>query len=227
VQPEGLLNGLAALVYKGRHNDVAELTASALSTGLDPNEILTKGLMAGMDRVGHDFKEGEIFVPEVLVAARAMKAGLAVLQPHWTTGSISDSGTFVIGTVEGDLHDIGKNIVKIMLEGAGFDVVDLGMDVPADTFVEGIRDHDADFVGMSSLLTSTMVVMKTTIDAIQKAGLRRAVKIMVGGAPVSAAFARHIGADGYAPDAGTAVDVARKLRRVDDNLSTKENTDPE
>jgi 5-methyltetrahydrofolate--homocysteine methyltransferase len=170
-------------------------------------------LISGMDRVGRDFKAGELFVPEVLVAARAMHAGMAVLRPLLAETGVPRVGTYVIGTVQGDLHDIGKNLVRMMLEGAGFEVIDLGTDVAPERFVTAVKEHRPQIVGMSALLTTTMVRMRDTIEALEAAGLREAVKIMVGGAPLTAAYAEQIGADAYAPDAATAVEVARSLIR--------------
>ena len=198
-------------LYHGEEDEVASLVRKALDDGLDPQDVLQNGLIAGMDQVGVDFKSGELFVPEVLVAARAMHAGMAVLRPLLAEGSKIGAGKLVVGTVQGDLHDIGKNLVKMMMEGAGFEIVDLGTDVKPQDFVEAVREHKPDLVGMSALLTTTMVNMKTTIEALQEAGLRDSVKIMVGGAPVTQEFATDIGADAFAPDAAAAVDIAREL----------------
>jgi len=166
-----------------------------------------------MDEVGRDFKGGELFVPEVLLAARAMRAGMNVLQPRLSKSDIPTSGKYLIGTVRGDLHDIGKNLVKMLLEGAGFEIIDLGTDVSAETFVSAVRENQPDILGMSALLTTTMPEMKVIINALEAAGLRDAVKIMVGGAPVTDNFAKAIGADAYSPEAATAVDSARDLSR--------------
>ena len=198
-------------LYHGEEDEVASLVRKALDDGLDPQDVLQNGLIAGMDQVGVDFKSGELFVPEVLVAARAMHAGMAVLRPLLAEGSRIGAGKLVVGTVQGALHDIGKNLVKMMMEGAGFEIVDLGTDVKPQDFVEAVREHKPDLVGMSALLTTTMVNMKTTIEALQEAGLRDSVKIMVGGAPVTQEFATDIGADAFAPDAAAAVDIAREL----------------
>ncbi|MBC7259071.1 MAG: corrinoid protein [Chloroflexi bacterium] len=206
-----ILQKIATKLYEGEDEEVAELVQQALDSGLTPKEILQDGLIAGMDQVGKDFKAGDLFVPEVLIAARAMHAGMNVLRPLLSASDSPTVGKYVIGTVKGDLHDIGKNLVKMMLEGAGFETVDLGTDVAPEAFVQAVQEHKPRIVGMSALLTTTMVNMKSTIDALQEAGLRDSVKIMVGGAPVTAAFAQQIGADAYAPDAATAVDVARKL----------------
>jgi 5-methyltetrahydrofolate--homocysteine methyltransferase len=198
-------------LYHGEEDEVTSLVHEALDDGLDPQDVLQNGLIAGMDQVGVDFKSGELFVPEVLVAARAMHAGMAVLRPLLAEGSKIGAGKLVVGTVQGDLHDIGKNLVKMMMEGAGFEIVDLGTDVKPQDFVEAVREHKPDLLGMSALLTTTMVNMKTTIEALQEAGLRDSVKIMVGGAPVTQEFAKDIGADAFAPDAAAAVDIAREL----------------
>jgi 5-methyltetrahydrofolate--homocysteine methyltransferase len=206
-----ILEKIASNLYSGEDEQVTELVQSALDQGLEPGEILSGGLIAGMDEVGRDFRAGDLFVPEVLIAARAMQAGMEVLRPLLVEGDVPSAGKCLIATVEGDLHDIGKNLVRMMLEGAGFETVDLGTDVKPDVFVERVREHRPTIVGMSALLTTTMVNMKSTIEALTEAGLRDSVKIMIGGAPVTAAFAEEIGADAYAPDAATAVDVARGL----------------
>jgi 5-methyltetrahydrofolate--homocysteine methyltransferase len=204
-----MLQKIASNLYDGDDDAVAELVQEALDQGLAPQDILSGGLIAGMDEVGKDFKAGELFVPEVLIAARAMHAGMGVLRPLLAESDVPSAGKFVIGTVEGDLHDIGKNLVRMMIEGAGFETIDLGTDVKAEAFVEAVREHRPKLVGMSALLTTTMVNMKGTIEALEEAGLRDSVKVMIGGAPVTAAFAKEIGADAYAPDAASAVDVAR------------------
>ncbi|MGD8902970.1 MAG: corrinoid protein, partial [Anaerolineae bacterium] len=160
---------------------------------------------------GQDFKSGELFVPEVLIAARAMHAGMNVLRPLLTESESAGAGKYLIGTVKGDLHDIGKNLVKMMLEGAGFETIDLGTDVEPQAFVDAVREHKPVLIGMSALLTTTMVQMRATVEALEEAGLRDSVKIMIGGAPVTDAFAADIGADAYAPDAASAVDTAREL----------------
>jgi 5-methyltetrahydrofolate--homocysteine methyltransferase len=206
-----VLSKIASKLYAGEADEVAELVQSALDKGMSPNEVLQGGLIAGMDQVGKDFKAGELFVPEVLIAARAMHAGMNVLRPLLATSGAPSAGKMVIGTVKGDLHDIGKNLVKMMVEGAGFEVVDLGTDVAPDKFVAAVREHQPQLLGMSALLTTTMTGMKTTVEALQEAGVRSSVKVMIGGAPVTDAFAKQIGADAYAPDAASAVDVARQL----------------
>jgi 5-methyltetrahydrofolate--homocysteine methyltransferase len=206
-----ILEQIASNLYKGEDEVVADLVQRALDQEMSAAEILNGGLIAGMDEVGRDFKAGELFVPEVLIAARAMHAGMNVLRPLLAEGDVPSAGKYVIGTVQGDLHDIGKNLVRMMMEGAGFETIDLGTDVKPDGFVAAVREHQPQLLGMSALLTTTMPGMKATIEALQEAGLRDAVKVMVGGAPVTAAFAEQIGADAYAPDAATAVDVARSL----------------
>jgi len=204
-----ILHKIASSLYAGEAATVADLVQKALDQGLAPQGVLSGGLIAGMDEVGKDFKAGILFVPEVLIAARAMHAGMGILRPLLVAGDVPSAGKCVVGTVQGDLHDIGKNLVKMMLEGAGFEMIDLGTDVKPDAFVDAVRQHQPQIVGMSALLTTTMVNMKTIIEALEEAGVRGSVKVMIGGAPVTAAFAREIGADGYAPDAATAVDVAR------------------
>ena len=208
-----ILQQIASNLYEGNDEEVAELVQQGLDQGMDPHEILQGGLIAGMDEVGKDFKADVLYMPEVLIAARAMHAGMDVLRPLLAESDVAGAGKYLIGTVEGDLHDIGKNLVRMMLEGAGFETVDLGKDVKAETFVAAVREHQPSILGLSALLTTTMPAMKTTIEALEESGLRDSVKIMVGGAPVTAAFAEEIGADAYAPDAATAVDVARNLVR--------------
>jgi len=206
-----ILQQIASNLYEGKDQEVAELVQQALDQGMEPHEILHGGLIAGMDGVGKDFKADILYMPEVLIAARAMQAGMDVLRPLLAESDVTGVGKYLIGTVAGDLHDIGKNLVRMMLEGAGFETVDLGKDVKPETFVAAVREHRPNILGLSALLTTTMSAMKTTIEALEEAGLRDSVKIMVGGAPVTAAFAQEIGADGYAPDAASAVDVAREL----------------
>ena len=206
-----ILQQIASNLYDGEAQEVTDLVQKALDQGLVAGEILSGGLIAGMDEVGKDFKAGDLFVPEVLIAARAMHAGMGILRPLLAESDAPSAGKYLIGTVKGDLHDIGKNLVKMMVEGAGFETVDLGTDVGPAGFVDAVREHKPQLVGMSALLTTTMVQMKATIEALEEAGLRDSVKIMIGGAPVTAAFAEEIGADAYAPDAATAVDVAREL----------------
>jgi len=205
------LETLARNLYEGQADAVAAGVQEALDAGLPVAEVLNGGLIAGMDEVGRDFKAGDLYVPEVLIAARAMHAGMDILRPLLAEGDAPAAGKYVVGTVQGDLHDIGKNLVKMMLEGAGFETVDLGSDVGPQAFVDAVREHQPQVVGMSALLTTTMVQMGTAVEALEEAGLRDSVKIMIGGAPVTSAFAEQIGADAYAPDAASAVDVAREL----------------
>lgn len=207
-----ILQKIATNLYDGENEVVVELVQEALDQGMAPEEILAGGLIAGMDEVGRDFKAGDLYVPEVLIAARAMHAGMNVLRPLLAESDVPSAGKYVIGTAQGDLHDIGKNLVKMMLEGAGFQTIDLGTDVKPDDFVAAVQEHQPQLLGMSALLTTTMPGMKATIEALEEAGLRDSVKIMIGGAPVTAAFAEQIGADAYAPDAASAVDVARELK---------------
>ena len=202
---------IASKLYEGQDQAVAALVQQALDQGMAPSEILQGGLITGMDEVGRDFKAGDLFVPEVLIAARAMHAGMDILRPLLVESGVPSAGKCVIGTVQGDLHDIGKNLVKMMLEGAGFEIVDLGVDVKSSAFVDAVREHRPDVLGLSALLTTTMVNIGAVIEALEKAGLRHSVKIMVGGAPVTAVFSEQVGADGYAPDAASAVDIAREL----------------
>lgn len=205
------LEQISAELYNGHAQAVAQLVQQALDEGSAPGTVLKIGLIAGMDKVGEDFKNGELFVPEVLISARAMHAGMDILKPLLTASNAPSAGKVVLGTVKGDLHDIGKNLVKMMLEGAGFEPVDLGTDVSPEAFVDAIRFHQPQIVGMSALLTTTMIQMKATIEALEQTGLRQKVKVMIGGAPVTEAFAKDIGADAYAPDAASAVNSARAL----------------
>ena len=198
-------------LYSGKVEEVKKEVKKALDEGLSAQEILNQGLLTGMEKVGKDFKAGDLFIPEVLICAKAMHAGLDVLRPLLVGSEATLLGKIVIGTVAGDLHDIGKNLVSMMLVGAGFEVIDLGVSVPPEKFVETAIAKGAQLIGMSALLTTTMPSMKTTIEALAKAGLRDRVKVLVGGAPVTANFANSFGADGYAPDAVSAVDMARDL----------------
>jgi 5-methyltetrahydrofolate--homocysteine methyltransferase len=204
---------LNQLLYEGRHEQVQAMVEEALAGGRPAMEVLEEGLVAGMQVVGEDFKHNRVFVPEVLLAARAMKAGLAVLKPHLAASQAemaARSATIVMGTVKGDLHDIGKNLVGMMAEGAGFNVVDLGTDTSAEKFMAAAREHGASVVAMSALLTTTMVYMPTVVKKFKEAGLTD-VKLCIGGAPTSADFAQQIGADGYAADAASAVELFRRL----------------
>ncbi len=198
-------------VVEGDNASVQQHVQEALGNGTAAASILNEALIPGMAEVGRLFEEGEYFVPEMLISARAMKSAMAMLKPYLQQAEVKYAGTVVIGTVKGDLHDIGKNLVSLMLEGAGFQVKDLGSDVTAEKYVEAVKESGANIVAMSALLTTTMVNMKSTITALEEAGLRDRVKIMVGGAPVTDSFAKQIGADGYAPDASRAVAVAKSL----------------
>ncbi|HNY80606.1 MAG: corrinoid protein [Sedimentisphaerales bacterium] len=203
------LKALAEAVIKGDQTTAVSVTKAALSEGMAPKSILDEGLIAGMDVIGGRFKRNEVYIPEVLIAARAMKMAMEVLEPELTKAGVQPIGKLVIGTVQGDLHDIGKNLVAMMLKGAGFEVIDLGVDVAPAKFVEEAKAKNAQLVGMSALLTTTMPGMEKTIKALKEAGVK--AKIMVGGAPVTQSFAEKIGAQGYAPDAASAVDTAKRL----------------
>jgi 5-methyltetrahydrofolate--homocysteine methyltransferase len=198
-------------ILEGNADQVQQKTREAIGSGIEPGTILNEGMIAAMAEVGHLFQCGEYYVPEMLIAARAMKAGTQVLKPHLQNTPVQSAGKVVIGTVKGDLHDIGKNLVGMMLEGAGFQIVDLGTDVAPGKYVDAVRASGANVVGLSALLTTTMPNMKEVILALEKAGLRSQVKVMVGGAPLSDEFARKIGADGYSPDASRAVTLAKAL----------------
>ncbi len=206
-----ILDQIARELFAGNAKAVAELVERALNEGLSPQEILNDGLIKGMNEVGAKFKANEIYVPEVLIAARAMKAGMEILRPKLVETGVEPVAKMVIGTVKGDLHDIGKNLVAMMMEGAGFQVIDLGIDVPAEKFIQAVHEHKPQLVGMSALLTTTMIQIRENIKAFKEAGIRDQVRIMVGGAPVTQKFADEVGADGYAPDAASAVDKAKEL----------------
>jgi len=203
------LNNVSEALQRGNAEKVAELVKQALEENLLPKDILENGLIKGMDIIGVKFKKNEVYVPEVLIAARAMHVGMSILQPKLIETGVKNIGTIAIGTVKGDLHDIGKNLVKMMLEGAGFEVIDLGVDVSAEKFVEAVELHHPNIIGMSALLTTTMVNMAEVIKALEAAGLKDKVKIMIGGAPITQNYADQIGADGYSPDAASAVDKAK------------------
>ncbi len=188
-----------------------ELTRKLVDEGAKPQEIINKGLISGMNVVGDRFKKGEMYVPEVMMAAKAMHAGMNIVKPMLTEEETSATGRVVLGTVAGDLHDIGKNLVGMMMESGGMEVVDVGIDVPPEKFAEAVKEHKPQVVGMSALLTTTMLAMKDTIEVLKEEGLRDSVKIMVGGAPVTQDFADEIGADGWAPDAASAKELAQKL----------------
>jgi 5-methyltetrahydrofolate--homocysteine methyltransferase len=198
-------------VMEGDAGEAASQVEAAMAAGVAPGDILNKGCIAAMAEVGQLFEEGEMFVPEMLIAARAMQSAMNLLKPHLAEGEIISAGKVVIGTVAGDLHDIGKNLVGMMLEGAGFEVIDLGTDASADDFVAAVQEHSPDMIGMSALLTTTMPSMTKTVEALTEAGLRDQVKVIIGGAPVTQQFADNIGADGYAPDASSASRKAKAL----------------
>jgi 5-methyltetrahydrofolate--homocysteine methyltransferase len=208
---DDILKNIQALLTKGDRSGVVKLTKEALDKGLSVKVILEDGLIKSMNAIGEKFKANEIFIPEVLIAAKAMHAGIAILEPHFTACGIRSAGRVVIGTVKGDLHDIGKNIVSMMLKGACFEVVDLGIDVPPGKFLEIVQTNSPDIIAMSSLLTTSMGAMRDTIKALKESGLRDKVKIIVGGAPITQLFADSIGADSYAKDAATAVDKVKEL----------------
>jgi 5-methyltetrahydrofolate--homocysteine methyltransferase len=206
-----VLEELKASVIGMELERAAELTKKALDGGLDPERILKEALIPAMDAVGEEYEQGKRYIPEMLVSAEAMKSAMEILRPLLTKSRVEPMGRVVIGTVEGDLHDIGKNLVAMMLEGGGFEVHDLGTEVTADRFVEAVREYNADLVGMSALLTTTMVYMPKVIEALKEASLQDKVKVMVGGAPLTQEYADEIGADGYAPDAASAVKLAKRL----------------
>ena len=195
-------------LQKGRHKDVSALVHQALEEGISPKEILEEGLLGGMAVIGEKFKRNEVYVPEVLIAARAMKAGIEELRPHLVSGDVQPQGKVCIGTVKGDLHDIGKNLVKLMMEGKGLEVIDLGVDVPAEKFVETAKKEGCAVICCSALLTTTMGVMGDVVKLCEKEGIRDSVKIMIGGAPITDAFCASIGADAYTSDAASAADQA-------------------
>ncbi len=205
------LQALAEAVINGDRDEVARLVQEAVDEGVGPDSIVNEGLIVGMDEVGRRFKANEFYVPEVLIAARAMHAGMDIVNPLLVESGIEPRGRVLIGTVQGDLHDIGKNLVAMMLEGGGYEVIDMEVDVPADQFVAAVNEHSPNVVAMSALLTTTMPAMKDTIEALDAAGIRDQIKVMIGGAPVTQDYADEIGADGYAPDAASAVDLAADL----------------
>jgi 5-methyltetrahydrofolate--homocysteine methyltransferase len=203
------LKALAEAIIKGDQNAAVEITKAALDRGTAAEDVLNEGLIAGMDIIGGRFKKSEIYIPEVLIAARAMKSAMEILEPELVKAGVEPVGKFLIGTVQGDLHDIGKNLVAMLLKGAGFEVIDLGVDVPAGKFIEQAKVADVQLIGLSALLTTTMPGMEKTIKALKEAGI--SAKVMIGGAPVTRGYADKIGADGYAADAASAVDVVKSL----------------
>lgn len=206
-----ILKELAESIISGSAPKAESLTTRALESGITPAAVLNEGLIAGMNVVGVKFKANEFYVPEVLIAARAMKAGMKILRPKLVESGVEPVGRFVVGTIRGDLHDIGKNLVAMMMEGAGFEVIDLGVDVSAEKYIAAVKEKNATVVGMSALLTTTMVNMKEIIQSFVAQGLRQKVKIVVGGAPLTQNYADEIGADGFAPDAASAVELVKKL----------------
>jgi 5-methyltetrahydrofolate--homocysteine methyltransferase len=208
---EQIIKEIHTNVMEGDANAIKPNIQAAIDAGVPVADILNEGMIAAMAEVGRLFEEGEYFVPEMLISARAMQAGLALLKPHLKNAEVASAGKVAIGTVKGDLHDIGKNLVAMMLEGGGFEIIDLGTDVLPEKFVEAIRNQGAQIVAMSALLTTTMPAIKNTIDALSAAGMRGQVKVMIGGAPVTQNYADQIGADGFAPDASRAVTTAREL----------------
>ena len=207
------LEGLAQAIINGKAPDAKDLTEKALAEGVPAGDILNNGLVAGMNVVGARFKNNEFYVPEVLIAARAMKTAMALLRPQLASSGVEPTGRVAIGTVRGDLHDIGKNLVAMMLEGAGFEIMDLGVDVKPEQFVEAVK-NGAGVVALSALLTTTMPAMKDTIEALTAENVRGQAKVMIGGAPVTQNYSDEIGADGYSPDAASAVDKAKELLNV-------------
>jgi len=203
------LSALAEAIIKGDQNTAVKITKAALDEGTAAKNVLDDGLIAGMDVVGDRFKKNEIYIPEVLIAARAMKSAMEILEPELVKAGVEPIGKFLVGTVQGDLHDIGKNLVAMMLKGAGFEVIDLGVDISAEKFVEQAKAENVHLIGMSALLTTTMPLMEKTLKALKDAGV--SAKIMIGGAPVTQGYANKIGANGYAADAASAVDVAKSL----------------
>jgi 5-methyltetrahydrofolate--homocysteine methyltransferase len=208
---EQYLEKISQAVVKGDRNATIDDVSKALDEKVDANAILQQGLIPAMGQVGRLYEQGEYFVPEMLISARAMKAGLEIIRPILVDADVKPVGMIAVGTVQGDLHDIGKNLVGMMLEGAGFEVHDLGTDVSAQQFIDAIRTRKVDMIGMSALLTTTMPMMASTIESIRTAGLRDRIKIIIGGAPITQAYADRIGADGYAPDASQVVKLALRL----------------
>lgn len=207
----GILKEVFEAVIAGKKDDAEDKVKRALDENVDPAEILKNGLIAAMTEVGDRFERGDFYVPEMLVAAKAMQSGLALLKPLLMEEDVLSSGKVVVGTVKGDLHDIGKNLVAMMLEGAGYEIVDLGTDVSPSQFAEAVREHSPTVVGMSALLTTTMPEMANTIEALEDLGVRESVKVIVGGAPVTQEYASNVGADGFAPDASRAVKLVQQL----------------
>ena len=208
---EPVLQDIFSSILEGDNKAVPQKVQVALDARMDASRILNEGMIAAMAEVGRLFEEGEYYVPEMLISARSMQAGLAVLKPLLMQANVKSAGKILAGTVKGDLHDIGKNLVCMMLEGAGFEIHDLGTDVSPEKFVAAVQEKEADIVALSALLTTTMPNMKATIEALREAGLREKVKVIIGGAPVTEGYAQQIGADGYSPDASRAVSLAKSL----------------
>ena len=206
-----LLQKISEELQRGNYEQMPEFVQEALDTGIPATKILKDGLAFGMSAVGEQFQDGEIFLPDVLISAKAMQSAMAILRPKLTEAGVKLAGKIVMGTVKGDIHDIGKNLVAMLLEGAGYQVIDLGIDVPPEKFVEAAKSNGPDVIGLSALLTITMPLMKEVIESLAESGIRHRVKVLVGGAPVTEQFAQEIGADGYAPDAHTAVQKVRQL----------------
>ncbi|MEJ2598026.1 MAG: B12-binding domain-containing protein [Anaerolineales bacterium] len=211
---EELLELMKEDLYDGYAEEIEDEVNEALSRGMTPYDVLTQGLVAGMDIVGVDFRDGILFVPEVLMAAKAMKAGMAILRPLLAETGAPKVGTMVIGTVKGDIHDIGKNLVAMMMEGAGFEVINLGINNSAENFMAAIDEHNPDILGMSALLTTTMPYMRVVIQALKERGIRDKIVVLVGGAPLNDAFAEDIEADAYCRDAAVAVETAKKYMAI-------------
>ena len=205
------LNEISEWLQKGRAPKVKAAVTKALEEGIPASEILEDGLLAGMDIIGQKFKNNEVFVPEVLVAARAMNRGVEILRPYLVEDGVETKGTVILGTVKGDMHDIGKNLVRMMMEGKGLEVIDIGVDVPTESFLDAAREHNAKLICCSALLTTTMSEMKNVVDAVKASEMNGKVKIMIGGAPITQTFCEQIGADCYTPDAASAAEVALKF----------------
>jgi 5-methyltetrahydrofolate--homocysteine methyltransferase len=220
---ESILQEIYQGILDGRHREVESNIQAALQGGLSPKTILDEGMIAAMTEVGRLFESGEFYIPEMLVAARAMQTGMVLLKPYLKEANIQMAGKVAIGTVKGDLHDIGKNLVMMMLEGAGFEILDLGTDVAPEKFVAVIQAGGVDILALSALLSTTMSSMKTTIDALKRAGVREHIQVMIGGAPITEDFSKQIGADGYAPDASRAVSLAKSLLQNRPNSPKKTN----
>lgn len=206
-----ILNDISDALQQGRVPKVKEFVQQALDEGIPASEILEQGLLSGMNTIGEKFKNNEVFVPEVLIAARAMNKGTEILRPHLVAADVEDKGTVVIGTVKGDLHDIGKNLVRMMMEGKGLKVIDLGVDVPVERFLDAARENHAQIIACSALLTTTMGEMRNIVEAVEDSELKGKVRVMIGGAPITQAYCDQIGADCYTPDAASAADAALQL----------------